>query len=495
MQSTVVINGVDVSDALVDVQTHSYSTGSTIESTMEVLLSLDATRLAYVDLRGNVSLQVPHDGRMHTAFCGLITHTEVVHTDAGDACYLVKCKDFTRLFEEVKAGGGFGQGMLPPEIIYYLAAGITPDRADPSNFGVDDGKTLADLEWLFRKRRFVYIAPVPACSIDGQGVHEMKLAGAWLYTAHQPGSIDDRYIAGVIGDAEDEPREEAKSWRTGETRVRLFVQATNFLEALEKGRARLRNLLDVLSFGANYATPIYGTPSSPHFFAFDRDRTLVDVRETEWAYVRDTFGSDRYWLHWSAPHRHREPFTLRPQDPLLSLYEIFQELVEEDDERLSGKQRALLNALHSLRQVRQAEDAKDALDHVWRCMEFLMAGYSTEPLFSKDERRMLVTAAQTTLQEREGVEPKQLQAQMERVQSVLNNKLNDTALRTKWKMFCQEHSLTFPPADENFLWTLRNNRNDHQHGRGTAVTRNDTERAATIMEKVLVAAVVHYTQE
>jgi hypothetical protein len=475
MEIVLKVNGVDVSQVVLDARTSSEANTGTIVSRMEAILQSDPEALKYLDLRGRVTLKVVQDGEQHPAFGGIVNFAQL-----DDSTYLLKCRDETQLLEEAKAGGGFGRGLLPAEIIYYIVAEVTPGGIDPRNFGIEGG-TLADTGFFSRPRRFVYIAPLPSCALKS-GVGTIKMVNSWLYTVADNASADDQVIAGYEADAE--------LWQKSETRVRFYIQATNFLEALEKGRVRLQRLLDVLSFGANYASPTFPTDSGLRLFTYDRSRSLVDVQETEWAFIRDTTAADRYWMHWSAPHRHREPFSIARQDPISSLYEIFQEITEEDEEGLSGKQRALLNALHALRQVRQSADSKDSLDHVWRCMEFLLAGYATDPLFSDVERKTILNAAKKALEELESGDAQRIEKQKQRLQDVINQQLNQTPLRTKWRFFCNAHLLNFPQEDDAFLWQLRRNRNDHQHGRSTTVSRWDIDRAATIMEKALVAAVV-----
>lgn len=222
------------------------------------------------------------------------------------------------------------------------------------------------------------------------------------------------------------------------------------------------------------------------FLSYDRSRTLVDIEQTEWAFVRDTLMYDRYWMHWNAPHRDSTPFELNQQDSILSLYEVFRELTEADEEDFTGKERSLLNALHALHQARQSADPTDALGHVWRCMEFLLSGYETPSLFTDAERREVVQAAKSAANTDE---------QKKRLDNVLNQQLNNTSLRTSWRLFCEDFSLNFPKDDDDFLWKLRQKRNHHQHGKSTEVLRTDIERAATMMEKALVAVVASRQRE
>jgi hypothetical protein len=476
------INDVDVSHIVLNARTSSEEETGIVVSRMEAILKPNLESLKYLDLRGRVTLKVVRDDKDEPVFTGVITFAK-----PDGATYLLKCRDETQLPEEVKVKGGFGKGLLFAEMIYYMVAETSPHEVDPSNFHIEGGKTLSDSGYFTRSRRFIYITPLPSCALKA-GVGAIKMANCWIYTPADNASADDKIITNY------ESVEEL--WQESETRARFYVQATNFLEALEKGRVRLQRLLDVLSFGANYASPTFLNDSGVQLFSYDRSRSLVDIQETEWAYVRDTTDANRYWMHWSAPHRHRQPFLFAQQDPIFSLYEIFQELTEEDDEGLSNKGRALLNALHALRQVRQSQDTKDSLDHLWRCVEFLLAGYALPPLFSCAERKAILKTTNMVFADLKDEEKdKQVAKQKERLQNVINEQLNHAPLRTKWRFFCNAHALTFPEEDEAFLWRLRIIRNDHQHGRSSFISRWDIDRGAAIVEKALIAAVTNSETE
>lgn len=478
------VNGVDLSKIVLDDRISSQARQGSIETTMQIVLEGDVEALRYIDLRGKLTAGVVESGQHQPAFGGLVNSGAPEGTS-----YVLRCTDPSQLLKEAKAGGGFGKGLLPAEIIYYLTQHVDPEGVDPKNFSISDTQTLADTSYFSRPRRFVYIAPLPSCVLSA-GTSALKMVNSWIYTVAESVAADDRIIAGFGAQAN---AWQNSAWQNSETRVRFYVQAKDFSQALEKGRVRLQRLLDILSFGANYASATYPSKAGIQLFTYDRSRTLVDIEQTEWAFVRDTTGAERYWMHWSAPHRDHAPFSLNRQDPILSLYAIFQELAEADDEDLTTKDRALLNALHALHQVRQSVSAKDALSHVWRCMEFLLAGYSTEPLFSDGERKAILKASKAVIVESVGDEQDSnplREEQKKRLENVLNQQLNQTPLRTTWKLFCADHYLQYPDDDENFLWILRRNRNDHQHGRSTEVSRSDIERAATMMEKALVAAVV-----
>ena len=466
MQLILKINELDLSSIVIECVVSSQAREGTIENTMSVVFRADAKACQYIDLRGRLKASDMIDGQRRNVFGGFINSCSINGSN-----YALECTDPLQLFKEAKAGGGFGSGLLPAEMVYYLAKEVSPDGLDAKNFSIGEEQTLADTSYVTRPRRFVYVAPLPSCVLRA-GTGTLKIANCWIYSIADNNSADDRIIASFDDHTE--------TWQQSETRVRFYVQAIDFPEALKKGRVRLQRLLDFISFGANYASATYPSKTGVQFFSYDRSRTLVDIEQTEWAFVRDTLSSDRYWMHWSAPHRDREPFVLDRQDSIVLLYEIFQELSEADDEDLTGKERSQLNALHALHQVRQAVDTTDALGHVWRCMEFLLSGYSTPQLFTDYERKSILKAAKSAATTEE---------QKKRLDNILGQQLNQTTLRTTWRFFCQDHSLEFPEDDEKFLWTLRTNRNHHQHGRSTEVLRSDIERAATMMEKALVAAI------
>lgn len=482
-QSKMTINGTDVSDLTLAVESKSGLDDKTmtINSSMQAVLDGSNSRLKTVDLRGRVVLSFVSPGSEVRQFSGYVIATNSKGTE-----YTIQCNDNSQILEEATMGGGFGDGLLPVEMLYYLVANTMPEATNPKNFPVSTGKSLADCDWLLQSRKYTFVAPLPACSLTSGGV---KLAKAYLYTTEQGGSVDDFNIAARL------PEQIPFEWKSGGTRVRIEVEAKGMLDAFEKGRERLRKMLDYLSFGMNFSTPGYEWQTQNQLFQYERKRILTDVRETSWAYVGDSLSSNRYWLQWTPPHLKGGATKVKADDSLLGLYRVFQSLLEREDEELNSAQRSIMNACHALRQVRQAENVRDALDHVFRCMEYLLKGYKVRAMFSEQDISAVLKTIRESQSERDKNLPESERVMRgNRLKSLLKT-VNQVPLRTTWYHFCSEHKLDFPEQDQEFLWKLRAERNENQHGRMARVKRGDIHRAASMMEKAIVAAASHAQQQ
>lgn len=476
----VTVNGMDISDLIVgsvSVKQKPLRQGVDISRTAQAALRLDGPRFQGLDLRGRVKVETRVGDRYVPVFAGV-----VVEGKAGTEYYSLQCDSPMQILQEARTGGAFGRDLHPAEVIYLLLMTVMPESAHPKNFPIGAGKTLADMEGLFRSRRFQFIAPFPACRLTERSV---RLADATLYVADGVGFADDKNIAASVS-AEDTPSE----WRNGMTRVRFYVQAEGFIDAFEKGRQRLRRLLDYVSFAASFSTGSYKWAGIDYFPNYRRGRTVVDIRETDWAYVRDIFPSrpNRYWLCWYAPHRLSDPLTIGdPGDMVVGLYAPFEALIEEDEARLTPRRRSLLSALHALRRARHAPNTQDALHHVWQCVEFLASGQPTPETFTPQDRRALIKAAKGVIRERyQSADPEERQRREKMMEKMVGD-LDKPYLQQKWNAFCAENGLTLHEADKEFLWRkMRPIRNDDVHGRTASVDRNDVERAV-ILEKALMA--------
>lgn len=67
------------------------------------------------------------------------------------------------------------------------------------------------------------------------------------------------------------------------------------------------------------------------------------------------------------------------------------------------------------------------------------------------------------------------------------NDINKVALRRQWKDFRRECEVPVTDKENEFLWKLRNLRNDHQHGKTAFIDRADVDRASNVIEKAVVA--------
>lgn len=476
------INGVDITD-LIAGQIHHQSSMSApglITSDLDFAVRLDGSHLAELDLRGRVVLELTDGTETHRQFTGY-----VIKTESGDSTYTLHCTDPHQILNETSTGGAIGRGMLPGEMIYYLIADTMPESTDKKLIHTGTGGTMEDATWIFQPRRYMVVAPLPACQLPQR---EVKLGSVTLYIADNKGAVDDQIIATSLPD--DTPVE----WKEGGTRVRFFVRAEGFLDAFAKAQERLRRVVDYVSFATNFATPSYRWAGGYRFYGYDRHRIVLSVGETAWLYVRDLvpMRADRYWLRWFGPHRSGKTFAIQAVDPLLTLFESLQYVVDADEERMTNRQRSLMSAIHTLRRARQAPSTQDAAHHVFQCMEYLVTGYGPPkpdlPFSDEDLKHLRKVAGETmrTLHPASGTVSQQRWAS--RFNFAIG-KMNEPSLREKWDIFCNTHNLTLSPADQDAIWNLRKKRNKDVHGDVTEVERNDIDRTAGILEKAIIAAI------
>jgi hypothetical protein len=476
------INGVDVTDLVVGQirRLSSMSEPGSITSDLDFATQLDGLTLAGLDLRGRIMLEYTNGTETHRQFTGYVTRTK-----AGDSTYTLHCTDPHQILTEATTGGTIGQGLLPGEIIYYLLADTMPESTDKKLIHTGGGGTMEDAAWIFQSRRYMVVAPFPACQLPQR---EVKLGSVTLYIADNKGAVDDQIIAASLD--EDTPTE----WKEGGTRVRFFVRAEGFLDAFAKARERLQRIVDYVSFATNFATPSYRWEDGYRFYGYDRQRIVLSVSETAWLYVRDLvpMRTDRYWLRWFGPHRRDKPFALQADDSLLILFESLRYVVDVDDDRMSSRQRSLMSAIHALRRARQAPSTQDAAHHVFQCVEYIVTGYGPqkpELPFSNEDLKHLREAANETMRTLHPTSDTESQKRWsERIAFGLG-KMNEPSLRVKWNLFCSTHNLTFQPADQEAIWNLRNKRNKDVHGDIAEIARHEIDRAAGILEKAIIAAI------
>jgi len=474
------LNDVDVTSMIIGETTLHQAINE--PSTLDTTINLVSARLDTLDLRGQIILEVIQDGEVYRQFTGY-----VVEGLSDGTLYTLHCEDPMQILKEAQGGGAFGAGLLPGEVIFYLLSTVMPESTNGNYIhSGQEGRTIAECDWLFNKRKFAFIAPYPPCKLSQNSVN---FGDVTLYTPKGQGNIDDQLIADSLSENHSE------EWEEGKGRVLFYVQAESFLEAFEIGRRKLRAFMDFLCFGAHYSTPVYPsqTGNVPH--DYNRERSLIDFSYPRWAYVRDLVPSQkpRFWLRWYAPHRRADQLNITADDPLVRLYPLFSELLEEDEKYLSEQQRPLINALHALRNSRQAESTLDGVDFIWQCVEFLSASYSVPELFSGSDRKALRRVTKCLMDKRyKDVEQKD----KERRQQLLSTKigeLNRANTREKWEAFCADHNLEYSEADTTFLWKTRDIRNDAIHGRSASIARPEIERAAVLLEKAVIAAVQKLT--
>jgi len=481
-ENRILVNGIDVSDLLEWKYLPDHKIGE--PATCWLGLAKEANKLCSVDLRGRITVDVVIDGQIRRLFSGVITEAE-----DGQKDYMLKCMDPQRIMEEKRTGGAFGQGLWEEEIFFLLAWSAMPESVHLDAIQVRPtlrpARSLADLkDLLFGAREYVYIAPIPSCKITES---DIQFAGVRVFKAEKAVSEDSEYITKAVTSMKLDEKS-MQYWHNSTTRAEIRIEAKGFHDAFDKGRAKFARLLDYLSFASNFSTPCFTLRGEHHYHHYRRDTILTNIAETAWAYVRDTYRTDRYWLRWFSPHRYDDSIGITNNDPILSLHTFLQHLIAMDDASLSDNERSLLSSVHAMRQARQSENPTDALGHFWRATEFLLTNYNVTPLFSKQDRADLISAAKTVVLQKYVNEHGGEQARrLQRLDSYLN-RINDVPIRTKWSLFCINHGIEFSKEEEDLLWNLKTRRNDLQHGRETIATWKEINAILGMLEKVIVAA-------
>ncbi len=264
----VLVNGVDITEAVLSWKGYNGPDENTmtIESTMRILLNGKNPQLSLIDLKGTVFIDWIKGEHVVRQYSGCVVRG---NTDGGN--YVLECRDAQQILDEFKIGGGFGTGLLPVEKIYYILNSSMPQHTDKKSLHMSPSKTLADADWLFAPRKYVYIAPIPSCILTRSSV---ELGEAHLYRTNATGYVDDFNIAETL------PGNTPPEWASGRTRLRIEIEAEGFLDAFEKGREKLRKILDFVSFGINLSTPQFTWNSQVVTHDFQRKRIFVNVQET-----------------------------------------------------------------------------------------------------------------------------------------------------------------------------------------------------------------------
>lgn len=471
------MGGLDITDLLLNEVNWSVG-GPEGRSTGSLRLVQDLDNLKRLDWTQMLVLSVgPEDATASTLFSGLV---QEVHLGQESDLH-VRFSDPGQLLDEARVGGAFGSGLHPSEIIYYLLASVTPNLASPDLIAYDESGSLADRKVLFSPRIYTFIAPLPFIEPPETAV---PFLDGLVYAGGTDASIDDRKIASAF---ENEPPNE---WHEGKTRVRFQLEAEGFLSAFERGRDRLRKMLDVLSFAANYASPT--VPGQPdRIVAFSRADLNPNIQEPEWLYVRDNLPgkANRHWLRWYSSHLLNRALVLSPQAESSEFDSAWRRLVTRSADLVDGRGRALLSALHALRRSRQAPYESDSLSLLWQVMEFLCAGFDAPIPVSKKLSAAMVKLCVAELRRAETSVTAENLRTMERHVRRGMNLVRSLPLKDKWEALCDELSIEFSAEENAVLWSLRQLRNQELHGSVAVARRGDILRALVMLEKVLIAAV------
>lgn len=409
-------------------------------------------------------------------FSGFVTNTSL------EADHIkVSCADPHVLLDEARIGGGFGSGISIPEIIYYLVASVTPELSDPANISFGDGTRLVDQPLLFSQRSFAFIVPMPFLLPPSEPI---QFLDGLIYAGDEHSSIDDLAIYKAFN--ETPPPE----WQSGSTRLRFTIRASNFLEAFDEGRERLRKTLDLLSMAANFSSPTLPTPSGVVFVPFNRERLNVAITEPNWAFVRDNIPGHlkRHWLRWFASHLKSEPLALSDYEFFRSFEAVFGKMSMRSTSAQTSRDRSILRSVHALRRGRQAFYDSDALSLLWQSIEYLTAGFPVEPPVSEQLAKKLVTICVTEVRSmHKDKSPSEMDLMVKHVKRGMNL-VRSLPLFDKWQALCAQLGISFSDEEEAALWGLRKSRNSDMHGSKSTAKRPAIALALNMVEKVAVAA-------
>jgi hypothetical protein len=266
------LNDLDIADLFIRDHFQSELLGGVVESKISLALQKNSPSLSALDLKGKITWKVTDGDQVVFRFGGVITHTEDTPSE-----YILHCKDPNQYLNELPMQGGFGPGILMAEQVYYLVAEITPDLTYPQHFSINESQTLSDTGLLSTRRTFTYIAPLPWCELKTDKFE--VLPDVWLYSGGGSNDNDEANINRLVA------ARSVQEWSDGGVRIKMYLDAHSFLEAFKLGSQRLSEVLDVISFGASFATPVIRWKSHEHYHAYRRNRTLANTRETPWAYM------------------------------------------------------------------------------------------------------------------------------------------------------------------------------------------------------------------
>ena len=478
---TVTIGGRDITDLLIG--NLSWPVGG-LDSDIDGHLQIraDPERIRMIDwtqwlvVRGRVG---ETDTNLFSGFVDSTTRS----TQSNDL--QVQFADPRLLLEESYAGGAFGSGFHPSEVLYYLLASVTPDLVSPETIAYDDKSALADKTQLFLPRLYTFISPLPFLRAPDEPVNFLD---GIVYRGAADASVDDRVISAAF---KDHP---VAAWGEGQSRIRFVLQAAGFLDAFEKGRDRLRKALDVMSLAANFSSPTMAMSSEQHLLEFSRQRLNLALTEPDWLYVRDNFPGiqNRHWIRWYSRHIRSDALSLENDSHFDAFERAFRRLATKSADRLESRERALLSAMHAMRRSRQAAYESDSLSLMWQAMEYLVAGFPAPIPVSK---RTSATILKKSIQELKAIETNVTTDELLLMEKHVRRGMNlvrSLPLKDKWDYLCSSLNLDFTDEEQNLLWALRKSRNDDLHGSTSSVRRIDILRALVMLEKAAVGALAKW---
>jgi hypothetical protein len=332
-------------------------------------------------------------------------------------------------------GGLTARGLPNFELVYVLAR---------SGGLRDEQLNIEGLDTLPRET-FEVVAPV-----DGIELEDAVDFGGVRFL---PPTIAARALSAL--DIGDEMRVDYEAG----TYALALVTATRTLDAEERGLAEIDLALAWLTARLRYglATLPDGRP-----LPFKRSESLAQPTRRDLVAVRGLL-TTRQWLRRPATVAESRTVTLVPDGARL----------EADMPPLTLQDRL---ALLAFARATREPDPLARVHALFEAIEFYTSGVIVPKLFSKAERKALVSSL-----------PASFNAdQQERVEHLVGN-LNKPPLRIQLMQALDDEAVPMTSGEVDLLWRLRELRNDVVHGRKSELPEaEDVEHATSIVARMLV---------
>jgi hypothetical protein len=408
--------------------------GANISSAMnkmpdaDVLLDLERLTTA-PDYFGGLAVVAEERGERFPRFTGSV----ISASPAADGV-TVKALGGVSLAESL-IGGLAARGLPNFELVYVLArsGGLRDEQLN-----IDGLDTLP-------RETFEVVAPVDGVEIevavDFAGVHFL------------PPTIGARALTAL--DIGDEMRADYEA----PTYALTLVTASRTLDAEEQGLAAIDLALAWLTARLRYglATLPDGRP-----LPFKRSESLAQPKRRDLVAVRGLL-TTRQWLRRPATVAESRTVTLVPDGARLQ--------AEMPPSTLQDRL-----ALLAFARATREPDPLARVHALFEAIEFYTSGVAAPKLFSKKERKVLISSVPSSFSDE----------QRERVKRLVGN-LNNPTLLVQLMKTLDDEGVPIASGEVDLLWRLRELRNDVVHGRKSELpAAEDVEYATSIVARMLV---------
>jgi len=408
--------------------------GANISSAMNKMpdadVFLDVERLTTPpDYFGGLAVVAEEQGERFPRFTG-----SVVSATPAAGSVTVKALGGVSLAESL-IGGLAARGLPNFELVYVLArsGGL---RAEQLN--------IEGLDTLPRET-FEVVAPVDGVELDDA----VDFGGVWFV----PPTIAARVLSAVdIGD-------EMRAAYEAPAYALALVTASRTLDAEEQGLAEIDLALAWLSARLRYGL---ATLPDGRLLPFRRSESLAQPTRRDLVAVRGLL-TTRQWLRRPATVAESRTVALIPDGARL----------QADMPPLTLQDRL---ALLAFARATREPDPLARVHALFEAIEFYASGVSVPELFSKTERKTLISSLPQTLNDE----------QQKRALHLVGN-LNNAPLRIRLMQALDDEDVPMASGELDLLWRLRELRNDVVHGRKSELpAAEDVEHATSIVARMLV---------